>query len=97
MPKLTEAQLAKATQIFLAENVQVAIALLTVTQTEADILGSSVEEIRNSRVFAAMDRYARERGEDPMKLLYTLAAESSEEFNRMWDEHEAEIQKAIGL
>jgi hypothetical protein len=97
MPKLTDAQLAKATQLFLAENPAVAVSLLTVTQAEADILGTSVEEIRKVRTFAAIDKYARECGEDPTKLLFTLAAENREEFDKMWNEHQAEIKKALGL
>lgn len=96
MTKLTDAQVAKATGLFVAERPALAVRLFTISQAEADILGVSVEELRRVETFAAMDKYARERGEDPIKLLFTLAAENHEEFEKMWGEHQEEIEKILG-
>ena len=97
MPKLTDVQLAKATRLFVAESPALAMRLATITQADADILGSTVEEMRKVETFAALDKYARSRGQDPTDLLFTLAAEDAEELARLREEHRAESMKALGL
>lgn len=97
MPQLTDAQLAKATQLFLAQNPPAVRDIMSITQADADILGESLEELRRIRIFKLIADYARERRRDSAEVLYTLAAESPEEFQRLWEEHQAENTRAIGL
>lgn len=97
MPKLTDAQLAKATGLFMADNPVLAMRLATITQADADILGSTVEELRKVETFAALDKHARSLGQDPTDLLFILAADNAEELARLREEHRAESMKALGL
>ncbi|MFC5551787.1 DUF6388 family protein [Massilia aerilata] len=97
MPKLTDAQLAKVTSIVVAEDPMLAIRLATITQADADILGSTVEELQKVATFAALDKHARSHGQDPTDLLFILAAEDAEELARLREEHRPESMKALGL
>lgn len=97
MPKLTDAQQAKVKSLFIAQNPMLAIRLATITQADADILGSTIEEMQNVETFAAIKKYALERGEDTMDLIYTLAADGPEELARLREEHRSETMKALGL
>ena len=97
MPKLTDAQLAKAINIFMADHPVVAMRMATINQAEADILGSTVDELRKAEAFAALDKHARSLGQDPTDLLFILAAEDAEELTRLREAHQAEVMKALGL
>jgi hypothetical protein len=96
MPKLTEMQLAKVAHLFLANNSATAARVVAITQTDADILGVSLEELRQVEIFSSINNFAHENGRDPAELLFTLAASSVEEFDRMWKEHQVELAKASG-
>lgn len=87
MPKSTNAQIDKATKLFFANDPTSLTKVLAITQADADILGTTLEELRRVETFAAIDRYARARRQDPTELLLTLAANGPEEFEQMWSEH----------
>lgn len=97
MPKLTDVQLDKAINLFIADKPALAMRLATISQAEADILGSTVEELRKVETFAALDKHARSLGQDPTDLLFILAADDAEELERLRGEHRAESMKVLGL
>lgn len=97
MPKLTDAQIAKATGLFVGSNPLLAVRLATITQAEADNLGSSIEELRKVETFAAIDKFARARGQDPTDLLFILAADNADELAKLRRERHEEMQRSLGL
>lgn len=97
MPKLTNAQLAKAARLFLASNPSAAVRILSVTQKDADFMESSLEQLRLEKTMDEIARFAHENKLDPMQMRFSLAAETSEEYERMWAEHNACINQHLGL
>lgn len=97
MPKLTTAQLTKAAKLFLASNPAAAVRILSITPADADFMETSLHQLQLDRTMAEIDRYAHENGRDAMEMRFSLAAETAEEFEKMWNEHQAIINKNLGL
>lgn len=97
MPKLTTAQMAKAAHMFLASNPAAAARILSTTQEEADFMCTSLDELRLSKTMAEIDKFAHENGRDPMEMRFSLAAETADEFDKMWKEHQAAIKDILKL
>ncbi len=97
MPKLTTAQLTKAARIFLASNPAAADRILAIKQADADFMETSLEQLRLARTMDEIDSFARANGRDSMEMRFSLAADTAEEFHAMCTEHQAAINKHLGL
>jgi hypothetical protein len=96
MPKLTNAQLKKAAKQFLAEKPDIIARILSLTEEDADFMGTSLEQLRLDRTMDEIDKYAHQNNRDPMELRFSLAAETFEEYDKMWENHKESIKRSLG-
>ncbi|WP_338771572.1 DUF6388 family protein [Massilia sp. METH4] len=97
MPKLTPAQLTKAARLFLGSKPASRARVMSLTQADADVMETSLDELRLATAMDEIEKFARENGRDAMEIRYSLAAETAEEFDRMWREYQSIIKQQLGL
>jgi len=97
MPKLTHAQLSKAASQFLASNPVATLRILSITQADADFFETSLDQLRLEATMDEIAKYAHENDRDPMEMRFSLAAETFEEYEKMWQDHQASINQHLML
>lgn len=97
MPKLTEEQMKKGRERFLAGHADACAVDDGLSQREADILGIQLEDHRNIKTMELLRTHARSIGAPADELFWSLCFDSTEEFNAFLAENRAAIQRAIGL
>ena len=98
MPKLTEEQLRRAREMFLAsvDGAEARKRIEALTQSEAEFMETSLEKLRAARTLDEIASFAHANRIDSMELLFSLAAHDAEEFSQLCKARNKELKDALG-
>ena len=96
MRKFTFAQQAKAAKRFLdnVHNSAVAERIQSVTQSEADFIGTPLELWRLQKTLEEINDYARRERRDSTEVMISLIADDNDEFTRMCKEYGSDTKQS---
>ncbi|CAN7630133.1 DUF6388 family protein [Massilia sp. LjRoot122] len=98
MPKLTEEQLNRAREMFLAsvDGAEARKRIEALTQSDAEFMETSLEKLRAARTLDEIASFAHTKRIDSMELLFSLASQDAEEFDLLCKAHNEEVKRVLG-
>jgi hypothetical protein len=97
MPKLTDVQMQRARDIHLAGNDVDRARIAALTQEYAEHMGTTLEHLRQMEADKAIAVAARIKGVEAYEYLYSLAAETAQQFDDWCREHAAAVRGALAI
>lgn len=99
MTQLTEAQMKKGRDLFLASNPAALrkVDALTQAEAEAEAMFTSLDKLREAETMKEIARYAHQEGRAPQELFFSLVSETAEEFAQLCEARNAAMKTALGL
>jgi len=97
MQKLTEEQMKKGRDRYLASDFKARAVVDALTEREADILGIPLEDHRRIKTMELLRQHANSIGVSPDELFWSLCFDSAEEFNEFVRQRDEAIQRNLGL
>jgi hypothetical protein len=97
MTKLTDEQLAKGRKRFLAGHADIQRRIEGLTQAEADALGITLDQLRESETMRELRGVAHSIAIDSTELFWSCVADTAEELAGMIERRDQAIKKNLGL
>lgn len=98
MPKLTEEQMNRAREMFLAsvDGAEARKRIEALTQSDAEFMETSLEKLRAARTLDEIASFAHAKRIDSLELLFSLASQDAEEFGQLCKARDEEVKRALG-
>jgi len=97
MNKPSADQLAEGRERFLAAHPEVRAKIDALSNAEAEAMSTTLEKHREQETTREIEKYARGNDIDPVELMFSLAADTAEEFAQWSEAREKAIKAALGL
>lgn len=97
MAKFTELQMEKGYSRFLEAHPSIKLRIDNLAQGEADALGVSMKELRNSEIMRELRLIAKSQGIDSSDFFWKFVADTPEEYEKMIVERDKAMKAALGI
>lgn len=95
MAKLTEAQMKRGRERFLAGNVEARQKIEALTQAHADAMYTPLDKLREAETMNELARVAHQSGKDPQELFFSHVADTAAEFEQLCKERNVAIEASL--
>jgi hypothetical protein len=95
--KLTDEQLAKGRQRFLEGYAHIKARIDALTQAQADALGITLDDLRESETMRELREVARIKNVDSTELFWRWIADTEAELQEMLDRRDTDLKRILGI